>query len=135
MQRKRASYRNKWNMIKSRFVPVLTIQALALKLNNVKLCFHPQNPTVLMVSLFCLRCIYMQHCTPKMGKFPISSQAGQRATWTPGLLPPYSKSNFKYDFKKDEKNLKEGGWKRVYSIKYSTMIGVIKIYLTQLSLK
>ena len=90
-------------------MPVLTTQALALKLNNVKLCFHSRNPTVLMVSFLCLRYIYTQHCTPKIGQFPLSSRAGKRATWIPGLLPPYSKSNFKSDFKKDEKNLKERG--------------------------
>ena len=90
-------------------MPVLTIQALVLKLNNVKLCFHSRNPTVLMVSFLCLHYIYTQHCTPKIGQFPLSSRAGKRATWIPGLLPPYSKSNFKSDFKKDEKNLKERG--------------------------
>ena len=116
MWRKRTSYGKKWNLIKSRFVPVLTIQALALKLNKVKLCFHPQNPTVSLVSFFCLRFIYPQHCTPKIGQVPFSSRAGKRATWTQDLLPPYSKSNFKFDFKKDEKNLKEHGWERVYSL-------------------
>ena len=55
-----------------------TIQALVLKLNNVKLCFHPQNPTVLMVSFFCLCFIYTQHCTPKTGQSPIFHEQGNK---------------------------------------------------------
>ena len=125
---KRTSYGKKSNMIKSRFVSNMTIQALILKLNNIKICFHPQNPTVLMVSFFCFWYIYKQHCTPKIGQFRLSSQAGKWATWTPDLLSPYSKLNFKSNLKKDEKNLK-GTWLR------KSIYRVIKIYLIQLSLK